>query len=74
MDFLGIGGWEIIFIIILALILFGPGKIVSVARTMGKIVYSLRKLTSELTTNITREIDAQEKKETPTEIHKQGQS
>jgi TatA/E family protein of Tat protein translocase len=49
MDFEGIDGWVIFLIIIIVLILFGPGKIVSVARTLGKVVHSLKKMTSDLT-------------------------
>ena len=70
MDFLGIGGWEIFLTIVIVLILFGPGKIVSVARTLGKIVYSFRKLTSDLTRDITKEIDAQEKRIDPPNLQK----
>jgi Tat protein translocase TatB subunit len=57
MDFLGIGGWEIFLIIIVALFLWGPGRIVEISRTLGKIVGNLKKMTSELTTQITQELD-----------------
>jgi sec-independent protein translocase protein TatA len=61
MDFLGIGGWEIFIIIIIALLVYGPGKIVEVARTLGKIVRNLKDVTSSLTAQITKELDVQEK-------------
>ncbi len=71
MDFLGVGGWEIFLIIIVALFLWGPGRIVEISRTLGKIVANLKKMTSELTTQITEELDVakeleeQKKNETP---------
>lgn len=74
MDFLGIGGWEIFLIIIIVLILFGPGKIVSVARTLGKIARSFRKITSDLTDEIARETDIQEKNEVTSNLHKKNSS
>jgi Sec-independent protein translocase protein TatA len=42
MDFFGIGPLEILLIFILALILLGPGKITEVARTLGKVVRTIR--------------------------------
>ncbi len=57
MDFLGVGGWEIFLIIVVALFLWGPGRIVEISRTLGKIVANLKKMTSELTTQITEELD-----------------
>jgi Tat protein translocase TatB subunit len=59
MDFLGIGGWEIFLVIIIALLLWGPGRIVEIARTLGKIVHKFRTISTELTTQITRELDEQ---------------
>lgn len=61
MDFLGMGTGEILLIIIAALIIWGPGRIVEIARTLGKMVRSLRNITSDLTTAVTREIDLAEK-------------
>jgi Tat protein translocase TatB subunit len=63
MDFFGIGGWEIILIILVALFLFGPGKMVEIARSLGKMVHKLRNMTSDLTTQITKEIDEEKRGE-----------
>jgi Tat protein translocase TatB subunit len=63
MDFFGIGGWEILLILIVALIIMGPGKIPEIARTMGRTVRAIRKASAELTTAVTRELDAVEKSE-----------
>ena len=57
MDFLGIGGGEIFVIIIIAVLLWGPGRIVEIARGMGKVVHNLKSTTSEFTSQITKELE-----------------
>jgi sec-independent protein translocase protein TatA len=57
MGFLGIGTWEIVLIIVLALIIMGPGKLTETARTLGKIVRNIKRAGSEFTTAVTRELD-----------------
>ena len=61
MDFFGIGFGEILLIIIIALIIFGPGKIPEIARTIGRMSRSLRKATSDFTASLTKEIATPEK-------------
>jgi sec-independent protein translocase protein TatA len=61
MDFLGIGGWEIFLILIVALLIYGPGRIVEVARNLGKIVRTLKNATSTITAQISKELEDQEK-------------
>jgi sec-independent protein translocase protein TatA len=65
MDFLGMGIGEILLILVLALIIWGPGRITEIGRTLGKIVHTLRKATFDLTTQITKETEEQEKKRPP---------
>ena len=65
MDFFGIGPWEILLIIIVALIVVGPGKIPEIARTLGKTIRAVRKASAELTTAVTRELEAAGKEDTP---------
>lgn len=72
MGFLGIGPWEILLIIILALIILGPGKMTDFARTLGKTVRAIRKYSTDLTTTVTRELD--KAKEEPPKEEKQSQS
>ena len=48
-------------ILVVALIIFGPGRIPEIARTIGRVARNLRKATSGLTTTITKEIDGEEK-------------
>ncbi|BAZ98036.1 MAG: twin-arginine translocase TatA/TatE family subunit [Dehalococcoides mccartyi] len=59
MDFLGIGFGEIIIVLIVATLIFGPGKIPEFARQIGQFVNSFRKVTSEMTRDFTRAIDAE---------------
>ena len=61
MSFLDMGPLEILLILVVALIIWGPGKIPQIARTLGKTVQALRKATFDLTTAVTKEIDLEEK-------------
>jgi sec-independent protein translocase protein TatA len=63
MDFFGIGPWEVVLILIVALLVIGPGKIPGIARTLGRTVRAIRQTGSELTTAVTRELEAAEKAE-----------
>jgi Sec-independent protein translocase protein TatA len=65
MDFFGIGPLEILLIFILALILLGPGKITEVARTLGKVVRTIRKAGSDITSAVSNEIEATQNKASP---------
>ena len=65
MDFLGIGIGEILLILVLALVIWGPGRITEVGRTLGKLVRTLKKATFDLTTQITKETEEQDKKPPP---------
>lgn len=65
MDFLGVGGPEILLILVVALIIFGPARLVGIGRTLGRTVRALRKVTSDLTAQVTKEMqdeDGQEEK------------
>ena len=61
MGLFDIGTGELLLILIVALIVLGPGRIVEVGRTLGKMMRNLRKATSELTTAVTKEIDSTKK-------------
>lgn len=61
MGFFGIGFWEILLILIVVLIVLGPHRLPEFARTMGKMVRTLRKASSDITTAITGELDLEEK-------------
>ena len=57
MGFFGIGGWEILLVLVVALIIWGPGKLPEISRTLGKAVRTLRKASFDLTTTLTKEIE-----------------
>ena len=57
---LGIGAGEILLILIIALILWGPGKIPEIARTLGKVSRALKKASFDLTSVVTREIERED--------------
>ena len=57
MDFFGIGFGELILILLVALIIWGPRRIPEIARTLGRMVHALKKASSDMTTEITREIE-----------------
>jgi len=69
MDFQGIGGGEILVIIIVALLIWGPNRIVEIGRTLGKTVHAFKKATSDITVKMEKELEDQKledpKKEPP---------
>lgn len=54
----GIGGGELIFIIFIALMLFGADKIPDIARTMGKAMAQLKNATNEIKSEIQKGAEA----------------
>ena len=55
----GIGGGELIFIIFIALMLFGSEKIPDVARTMGKAMAQFKNATNEIKSEIHKGVESQ---------------
>jgi TatA/E family protein of Tat protein translocase len=62
MDFFGMGTGEILLILVVALVLWGPGRLVEISRTIGRTMHNLRKSTVDFTSQITRELEDREKK------------
>ncbi len=54
---LGIGIGEILLILLVALIIWGPQRLPEIARTLGKVMRVLRKASFDLTNTVTREIE-----------------
>jgi sec-independent protein translocase protein TatA len=54
----GIGGGELVFIIFIALMLFGAEKIPDIARTLGKGMAQLKNATNEIKSEITKSAEA----------------
>ena len=65
MGFFGIGTWEILLILVLALIIWGPGRLPEIARTLGKVTRTLKKASFDFTTALTREIESEDKNPPP---------
>jgi len=65
MDFFSMGIGEILLVLVVALIIWGPGRIAEIGRTLGKMVHALKKATFDLTAQITKETEEQEKKRPP---------
>lgn len=57
---LGIGFPEIVMILVIALIVFGPRKLPEVGRTLGKALGEFRKATDDLKNTIEREVRVEE--------------
>ena len=62
MDFLGIGFGEVLLILVVALIIWGPGRVVEIGLKMGRLARNLRRATSDLTSQLTKELDIEDKK------------
>lgn len=65
MDFLGMGPWEILLVLIIAIIFLGPGKIVDFARTLGKWIRAIRRAGNDFTAAVTREVEKADQEQPP---------
>lgn len=72
MEFFSVGAGEIFLILVIGLIIFGPARIIEIGRGLGKMMYNLRKMTSDLTTGLTREIEEEENKSAPSSSREQS--
>ena len=59
-----IGGAEVIFLFIVALLLFGPRRLPEIGRTLGKAMSDFRRATNEFKTSLEREVQLESLKET----------
>lgn len=53
----GIGGGEIIFILMVVLMLFGSDKVPEIARTLGKLMAQLKNATNDIKSEIQKGVD-----------------
>ena len=63
-----VGGMEILVVLVLALLLFGPRKLPQIGRTVGKALSEFRRATTDFKLNLEREVDSAELRETRQEI------
>ena len=61
MEIFGMGIWEILLIFVVAMIIWGPAKLVGIGKTLGKMVHNLKKSTSDLTNQISLEVEEKNK-------------
>ena len=69
MNFFGMGTFEIITILIIATLVFGPNRIPEFAKKAGEFLRSFRKITTEMTKEFTKAIDS-----SPTKPSSSGKS
>lgn len=57
MDFIGIGIWEVLVVLVVALMVVGPRRLPEVGRKLGKAIRKYKLIASEMTREITEEVD-----------------
>ena len=58
-----LGGQEILFILVIALIVFGPRKLPDIGKNIGRMMAEFRKASNELKSTLEEEIRLEEQKE-----------
>jgi len=56
MDFFGVGPLEVLFIFLIAFVIFGPKRLFDISRNAGKAMHDLSKTASSFKTKIEQEI------------------
>jgi len=59
MDFFGIGLPEIIFILLIAFVIFGPKRIVEISKTTGQVMRNLSKDASDIQSRLSKELEGE---------------
>jgi len=62
MDFMSVGTSEILMILLVALLVVGPNRVIELGRTLGKIMRTVRKASFDLTSTVSKELDLEDKK------------
>lgn len=65
MNFLGLGPAEIFLVMLLALIVFGPGKLPEIGQGLGRAIRQFRTATSEITEEFNRELNIEKMLQDP---------
>ena len=61
MEFMGIGPLELLLILVVALIVFGPNRLPEIAAQLGKFVRKMREVSSELAREMNKELESSKK-------------
>jgi len=56
------GFQELVVVLIIALVIFGPSKLPELGRALGRGIREFKKATTEIEESITKEINSEEKK------------
>ncbi len=64
-EFFGLGTGEILLVIVIALIIFGPERIPEITRRLGRTMRVFRQAASGFTTAVTRELEEEGKSHAP---------
>ena len=59
MNLFGIGPAELIVILLIAVLVFGPDKVPEAARKAGRWYADFRRITQDMTTQVTRQLDVE---------------
>ena len=65
MDLMGVGSAEVLMIFLVAILVVGPRRVVDIARTLGKISRSIKKMSLDFTSSITKEMELEDKEKPP---------
>ena len=57
MDFFGVGMGEVLLVLVVALVIWGPTRIVEISSKLGRITRNLKRATTDLTSQLTKEIE-----------------
>lgn len=64
-------GFEIIVLLALGLMIFGPRRLPEIGRTVGKALFEFRRAASELRSSLEREIDLEDVRKASGQFHKE---
>jgi len=59
--FFDIGAGELLLILVVMLLVFGPGKLPELARSIGKGIYEFKRYSSALTKDVKEEVEREQK-------------
>ncbi len=66
MDFMAVGTSEVLMILLVALLVVGPNRVIGIGRTLGKIMRTIRKASFDLTSTVSKELELEDKKKQET--------
>ena len=74
LEFVVPGGWELVLIVIVVLLLFGAKKIPELAKGLGTGIKEFKKATNEINSEVQRAMEDEPAKSTPSQSNQQSAS